>query len=48
MFFKSIRRYALDDGDICDSGKFRYLDEVLPVMKEQVNIFAKNAGKNIE
>ena len=37
---KSIHHFKLDDGEVCDSGKFRHLDELLPIMKEQVT-FAK-------
>lgn len=34
--YKSIQKYALTDEDILTSGKFAYLDELLPNIKQKV------------
>ena len=37
VFPQRLKKYALDEEQILDTGKFRYLDEHLPEMKERVS-----------
>ena len=36
--FQSIKKFQLDDEDILDSGKFQYLDGLLPDLKDMVGV----------